>query len=182
MQKLLRIDSRDNVAVALTDLKEGDTIKIDSISFAVIKDIPRAHKVALRAISKNENIMKYGFPIGHAIDDIPQGGHVDASNLKTNLEGVLEYLYTPHFSKNTFKNRNLSFKGYKRKNGSVGIRNELWIVPTVGCVNGIGEQMLKSLSMEVDTAKLDGVEVFKHNYGCSQLGDDHENTRAGYVL
>jgi altronate hydrolase len=177
MQKLLRIDSRDNVAVALTDLKEGDTIKIDSISFAVIKDIPRAHKVALRAISKNENIMKYGFPIGHAIDDIPQGGHVDASNLKTNLEGVLEYLYTPHFSKNTFKNRNLSFKGYKRKNGSVGIRNELWIVPTVGCVNGIGEQMLKSLSMEVDTAKLDGVEVFKHNYGCSQLGDDHENTR-----
>ncbi len=177
MKKLLKIDSRDNVAVALNDLVNKEIIEQDDLSVTIQKDIPRAHKVALEDIVKGQNIVKYGYPIGHALSDIPKGGHVDASNIKTNLEGVLEYKYEPEFTNNVYENRNLTFKGYRRKTGEVGIRNELWIVPTVGCVNGIGEQMLNALRKEVDTEKIDGLEIFKHNYGCSQLGDDHENTR-----
>lgn len=177
MQKLLKIDSRDNVAVALGDLSRGDIIEQPGLTVTLQKDIPMAHKVALENIPAGENIMKYGYPIGHAISGISKGEHVDASNIKTNLDGMLEYKYDPVFTENVFENRDLTFKGYRRENGDAGIRNELWIVPTVGCVNGIGERMLDALREEVDAGKLDGMEVFKHNYGCSQLGDDHENTR-----
>ena len=177
MRKLLKIDARDNVAVALDYLSAGFTADQDDLSVTLLSDVSRAHKVALSNIAKGENIIKYGQPIGHAIAPIAKGEKVDEANIKTNLEGVLEYNYSPEFTPNHYRNRNLTFKGFRRKNGDVGIRNELWIVPTVGCVNGIGEQMLNALKREVDISCIDGIEIFKHNYGCSQLGDDHENTR-----
>jgi altronate hydrolase len=177
MRKLLKIDARDNVAVALDNLSKGTNIKQEDLSVTLVSDIGQAHKVALADIAKGENIIKYGQPIGHAISPIAKGEKVDEINIKTNLDGVLEYNYSPEFTANQYKNRNLTFKGFRRKNGEVGIRNELWIVPTVGCVNGIGEQMLNALKREVDVSHIDSLEIFKHNYGCSQLGDDHENTK-----
>lgn len=177
MRKLLKIDARDNVAVALDNLSAGFAIDQEDLSVTILTDVSQAHKVALSDIAKGENIIKYGQPIGHATSPIPKGEKVDETNIKTNLEGVLEYNYSPEFTPNQYRNRDLTFKGFRRKNGDVGIRNELWIVPTVGCVNGIGEQMLNALKREVDISCIDGIEIFKHNYGCSQLGDDHENTR-----
>ncbi|WP_291858223.1 UxaA family hydrolase [Marinilabilia sp.] len=177
MQKLLKIDARDNVAVALSNLPAGTNIIQEDLSVTLGSDITQAHKVALTDIAEGENIIKYGQPIGHATSPIAKGKKVDESNIKTNLEGVLEYNYSPKLTPNRFKNRNLSFKGFRRKNGEVGIRNELWIVPTVGCVNGIGEQMLNALKSQLNVSHIDSLEIFKHNYGCSQLGDDHENTK-----
>ncbi|RCW30402.1 UxaA family hydrolase [Marinilabilia salmonicolor] len=177
MRKLLKIDARDNVAVALDNLSAGFAIDQEDLSVTILTDVSQAQKVALSDIAKGENIIKYGQPIGHATSPIPKGEKVDETNIKTNLEGVLEYNYSPEFTPNQYRNRDLTFKGFRRKNGDVGIRNELWIVPTVGCVNGIGEQMLNALKREVDISRIDGIEIFKHNYGCSQLGDDHENTK-----
>ncbi len=98
-------------------------------------------------------------------------------NTKTNLDGVLDYTFNKNIPNLNIENKNLVFKGYKREDKKVGIRNELWIIPTVGCVNGIGELIIKKFKEEVDTEKIDALEVFKHNYGCSQLGEDHENTK-----
>lgn len=122
--------------------------------------------------------MKYGFPIGHALEDIGVGEWVHTHNTKTNLSGTQEYSYKQKLTENPFENEQLTFKGYRRRNGLVGIRNELWIVPTVGCVNGIAEKIIKRFEKEVkDIAPFDNMLVFKHSFGCSQLGDDHENTK-----
>lgn len=177
MSKTIFIDPKDNVAVALVDLPKGEKVQVAGKTIELKSDISRAHKFALTDIKEGENIVKYGYPIGHATAAIGVGEHVHAHNIKTNLSGMLEYSYNKDLIDVTYPPRNLTFKGYRRKNGEVGIRNELWIVPTVGCVNGIGERMLAALKAEVGTPAVDAIEIFKHNYGCSQLGDDHENTR-----
>ena len=105
------------------------------------------------------------------------GQHIHTQNIKTKLDGVLEYKFNQQIEEKQYPKEDLTFQGYRRKNGEIGIRNELWIVPTVGCVNGIGEKMLQALKAEIGTSALDAIEIFKHNYGCSQLGDDHENTK-----
>jgi altronate hydrolase len=176
--KYFKINPADNVSVAIHDLKEGEVVNVDGVSITLKQDVPAGHKIALVALAVNDNIVKYGYPIGHAITAIPQGGLVNEKNIKTNLEGLLDYEYKPTKVELTIPNRNLTFNGYKRKSGETGIRNELWIVPTVGCVNGVADSIIAAFKEEV--GKLEGVdtiEVFKHNYGCSQLGGDHETTR-----
>ena len=174
----IQLHTSDNVAVALKDLQAGQSIEMQGEEIVVKENIQRGHKIAIRNIAVNENIMKYGYPIGHATNEIMIGEHVHTHNTKTNLEGVQEYQFKQKLTPSPYEQKNLTFNGYKRKNGSVGIRNELWIVPTVGCVNGIGERMIKLFEKEVgDISPFDNVLVLKHNYGCSQLGDDHENTR-----
>jgi altronate hydrolase len=176
MGKYIQINERDNVAVALDDLAKGLNVNVGGFSVELKADIARGHKFALTDIANGANVIKYGYPIGHTISDIKAGEIVKETNVKTNLEGLLDYKYEPQLEDVKFPQRNLTFQGYKRKNGDVGIRNEIWIVPTVGCVNGIGETMLNAFKTEVGKLEVDAVEIFKHNYGCSQLGDDHENT------
>src|ERR1019366_371716 len=135
------------------------------------------HKIALSDIAIGDDIVKYGYPIGKAIASIKIGEHVHVQNVKTKLGEVMDYVYNPQFNGRVHPNRNLTFNGYRCKNGEVGIRNEIWIVPTVGCVNGIAEQIIREFKTEIDPVGIDGLEVFKHNYGCSQLGDDHQNTK-----
>ncbi len=125
----------------------------------------------------DENIVKYGFPIGHSIVDVFEGQWVHTHNIKTNLDGIKEYKFDQKLIENSYTNRNLTFNGYKRIDGNVGIRNELWIVPTVGCVNGIADRIIDRFKEMVGNVTIDNVEVLKHNYGCSQLGDDHISTR-----
>jgi altronate hydrolase len=176
MSNTIKIDGKDNVVVALTDFSKGDSVTVENQTIIVKSDIARGHKIAIKDIKNGENVVKYGFPIGHAIADIACGEHVHAHNTKTNLDGLLDYKYNPHFTDVQFADRKLTFKGFKRSTGEVGIRNEIWIVPTVGCVNGIGEEMIRSLKSEIGELGVDSIEIFKHNYGCSQLGGDHENT------
>jgi altronate hydrolase len=177
MKKYIRINEKDNVIVALTDLLEGEVITVDNKEVTLKQETKRGHKVAIATIKENENIIKYGAPIGHSLKEIAQGENVHTHNAKTNLSGALEYAYDRHTKENTFSNRNLKFKGYLREDGNVGIRNELWIVPTVGCVNGIAEKIIERFKQSAGELCADNVQVFKHNYGCSQLGDDHLNTR-----
>jgi altronate hydrolase len=177
MLKIAVIDGADNVAVALTNLEAGEKIAANGLEIVLKENISRSHKFALTKIYAGNDVVKYGYPIGRATKDIEPGCHVHTHNLKTKLESTLEYQYNPRFEDKAFPKENQTFMGYCRKNGDVGIRNELWIVPTVGCVNGIGEKMLNALKAELKTSSLDAIEILKHNYGCSQLGDDHENTR-----
>ncbi len=177
MKEFIKINEKDNVVVALTDLAKGKTIEVDNKKIEIKEDVKRGHKIAIVDIATDENVIKYGYPIGHALKNIGAGDWVHTHNIKTNLNGIKEYTFEQDLVEIPASDRKLTFQGYERENGNVGIRNELWVVPTVGCVNGIGERILEKFKQEVNPVGIDGLEVFKHNYGCSQLGDDHVNTR-----
>ena len=178
MKPVMHIHFRDNVAVALKPLSAGESFVVDGRQVLLQEDVQPGHKIALTAIEMGEDVIKYGYPIGHAVKAIVPGSWVHSHNMKTNLSGTIEYTYQPKTETVATITGPATFQGYRRKNGLVGIRNELWIVPTVGCVNGIAEMMINRLAEEVDLKKVDHVHVYKHSYGCSQLGDDLENTRA----
>lgn len=177
MSKFIKINPADNVIVAIDTISAGEKLSIDNISFTVLEDVPTGHKIALQNFIIGDNIVKYGFPIGHAFKDIKQGALVNEKNIRTNLDGVLEYNYEPQDVCVESVNEILTIKGYRRKNGTVGIRNEIWVIPTVGCVNGIIKELVNDLKTETGCKGIDAIVAYPHNYGCSQLGDDHENTR-----
>lgn len=177
MKEFIKIHTEDNVFVLLRDYKAGETIEFGDKTISVKVDIPKGHKIAIQDIKKSEGIIKYGQPIGFALEDIALGEHIHVHNAKTKLSGTIEYSYDRKLADRDIQKEDRVFMGYKRKDGSVGIRNELWIVPTVGCVNGTGQMIVDTFKREVDVQSIDHIEVYKHNYGCSQLGDDHENTR-----
>lgn len=164
--KFIKINPADNVAVAVQDVETASGF------------VPAGHKVALQDLAEGEDVIKYGFPIGHLLTSVPEGGIIDHTNIKTNLEGLLDYTYEPELTEIVPASSPAFFKGFRRKNGSAGIRNELWIIPTVGCVNGVAQNIQKLFEKEMsDYPSIEKVIAFPHNYGCSQLGGDHENTR-----
>ena len=173
----LKINPADSVVVCLQPKKKGDVIEVDGMSVVLNQDTPAGHKVLIKDTPQGENIIKYGYPIGHAREDLKAGDWVNENNLKTNLSGTLEYTYQPVDEKLSIAKENRTFKGYVRKNGDVGVRNEIWVVPTVGCVNGIAERIVKQLRQETNCEGIDNIYAWHHNYGCSQLSEDHENTR-----
>ena len=173
----LKINPADSVVVCLQPKKKGEIIEVDGLFVTLNQDTPAGHKVLIKDVSKGEDIIKYGYPIGHAMEDLKAGDLVNENNLKTNLSGTLEYTYNPVNKELSIKNENRTFKAYKRQNGDVGVRNEIWIVPTVGCVNGIAEKLAERLRRETGCEGIDSVYAWHHNYGCSQLSEDHENTR-----
>ncbi|MFL6557523.1 MAG: UxaA family hydrolase, partial [Bacillus sp. (in: firmicutes)] len=136
MKDFLQITENDNIILALRNFKKSEIIHLNGKNIQIKEDISRGHKIAVKDIYENEDIIKYGYPIGHALGVIAPGEHVHTHNTKTNLSGTQEYQYMFKESQNLFKNENRTFQGYRREYGNVGIRNELWIVPTVGCVNG----------------------------------------------
>ncbi|SHE76244.1 UxaA family hydrolase [Alkalibacter saccharofermentans] len=190
MKKFIKINEADNVVVALSDLEQDQKISLNSEEILIKDNIKRGHKMAINNIKDGEDIIKYGAPIGHATKDIGAGEWVHSHNTKTNLSGISEYNFDQALNSLNKEKGKYVFQGYRRRNKDVGIRNELWIVPTVGCVNGSAELIIKRFK-EKNKAELiikrfkeknkidgiDAIEVFKHNYGCSQLGDDHENTK-----
>ena len=175
--KYLRINPADNVAVAIVNLPAGEHLSVDGIEITLNEDIPAGHKFALKNFAEGENVIKYGYPIGHARMAKKQGDWMNETNIKTNLAGLLDYTYNPIQVSLDIPHKDLTFKGYRRKNGDVGVRNEIWIIPTVGCVNGIIGQLAEGLRRETEGKGVDAIVAFPHNYGCSQLGDDHENTK-----
>ena len=175
--KYLKINADDNVAVAITTLNAGELISVNTDEISLQNEIPAGHKFALKDFAANDLIIKYGYAIGHAREAIAKGGLVNEKNIKTNLDGLLDYNYAPALEYPEVANCNLTFKGYRRKNGDVGIRNEIWVIPTVGCVNGTVNQLVEALKHETNGTGVDAIVGYTHNYGCSQLGGDHENTR-----
>ena len=173
----IKINPTDSVVVCLRPMVKGEIIEIDGKKIELLQDTPAGHKVLLDDAPEGTNIIKYGYPIGHARQDLKAGEWVNENNLKTNLAGTLEYEYKPVNEILNIKNENRTFKGYVRKNGEVGVRNEIWIVPTVGCVNGIAEKLVELLTKETQLEGIDAIHAWHHNFGCSQLSDDHENTR-----
>ena len=173
----IKINPADSVVVCLRPFQKGETIEVDGKSITLLQDTPAGHKVLINDAAQGENIIKYGYPIGHAKEDLKSGQWVNENNLKTNLSGTLTYEYHPVNEKLTIPADSRTFNGYRRKNGEVGIRNEVWIVPTVGCVNGIAERLASQLEKETQLEGIDAVHAWHHNYGCSQLSGDHENTR-----
>lgn len=178
MKEFIKIHARDNVVIALRNFNAGDLIEAEGKQIVLLNDVERGHKIATADIPSGNDIIKYGYPIGYATEDIRTGAHVHVHNVRTKLSDVNDYTYNPDLHEELpHTNRNLTFNGYRRKNGEAGIRNEIWIVPTVGCVNGIAEQIIREFKAEENPDDIEGIEVFKHSYGCSQLGDDHVNTR-----
>lgn len=193
--KTIQINPDDNVAVAIETLSAGTTVNIEGKNITLNNDVPAGHKFLLTDLKAGENVIKYGYPIGHLKEDHKAGDFICDTHIKTNLEGLLDYTYSPVAKEELtnpayqewFSNPELptTFKGYRRKNGDVGIRNEVWIVPTVGCVNGVVNQLADKLKREANDPssplyRKEGalrITAFPHNYGCSQLSDDHENTR-----
>ena len=175
MSKFIRINPADNVAVALQDLKAGEQVYGTTLR----EDIPAGHKAALSDIHEGCDVVKYGFPIGHVTRDAAEGTLIDHSCIKTNLEGLLDYSYTPSLTEIPSAAELRTFKGFRRADGQVGVRNQIWIIPTVGCVNGVANTLAERFRAEIagESSSVDAVVAFPHNYGCSQLGEDHENTR-----
>ncbi len=173
----LKINPADSVVVCLVEKKKGEVINVDGKEIILAQDTPAGHKVLIKDVAEGDNIIKYGYPIGHARQAMKAGEWVNENNLKTNLSGTLENTYQPVNEELNIPVENRTFKGYKRKNGDVGVRNEIWIVPTVGCVNGIAERLAQKLRQETGCKDIDSVYAWHHNFGCSQLSGDHENTR-----
>lgn len=176
-QKFIKINPADSVVVCLQAMSKGETIEIDGKTVILGQDTPAGHKVIIDDTPEGADIIKYGYPIGHAMKNLKAGEWVNENNLKTNLSGTLEYTYNPVNEPLDIADEKRTFKGYVRKNGEVGTRNEVWIVPTVGCVNGIAERLAELLRHETGEKDVDAIYTWHHNFGCSQLSGDHENTR-----
>lgn len=179
MVRLFKIDDNDNIALSFNDLDKGEKVCISNTVYFILMDaVPAGHKVALCDIPKGGQIIKYGAAIGFAIVDIKKGDHVHTHNVKTGLTDNIEYEYKPNFAEvQSDTAEDIELKIYRRANGKVGIRNEIWVIPTVGCVNGVADNIVKAFQESGDYSGVDGVYCFKHPYGCSQLGNDHERTR-----
>ncbi|MDR1534911.1 MAG: altronate dehydratase family protein [Planctomycetota bacterium] len=173
MRGYLLLNPADDVGVALKPLGAGTPVAAGLI---LAEDIPAGHKFALRAISAGEPIRKYGLPIGGASRDIRAGAWVHVHNVETRLSGEEEYLYRPESGFSPPSVDIPMFPGFVRPSGRIGIRNEVWIIPTVGCVNHQAER-LATLAHARRPEGVDRVAAFPHPHGCSQLGEDHENTR-----
>jgi altronate hydrolase len=174
----IRIADRDTVAVALRPIAAGERIAVGGQTVTARQDVPPGHKIALSDAAVDEEIVKYGVPIGRASAPIVAGDWVHSHNLRTALSGVLDYAYSTVARPEPVSASHLpSFMGYRRANGRVGTRNELWVLNTVGCVNHAAERIAKQAA-ERYAGRVDGIHAFAHPYGCSQLGDDLKNTQA----
>ena len=179
MQDFLKINENDKVVVALKTIPAGETITVDvqgeKRQITALEEIPAGHKMAICDIPAGEEVIKYGYRIGNAKEDIRAGAWVHTHNLKTALGDLLEYQYEP-VEVEEKRTEDVTFMGFERPDGKVGVRNEIWIVPTVGCVNNVATAIARQANRFVK-GTVEEVIAFPHPYGCSQMGDDQEHTR-----
>ena len=177
MKPLIKLHPTDDVAIAMRNITAGEILPVDGEEILVNENIDKGHKVALRDINKQENVIKYGAPIGFALENIQKGGWVHTHCVKTTLNDELDYKYIPEFIEQSEATPSPEVNIYRRQNGEIGIRNEIWLIPTVGCVNGMINQMIKEFKLRHPQLEIDGIYAFPHQFGCSQLGDDLDTTR-----
>ena len=177
MPQAIHISPIDNVVVALHPIAKGTLVEVDGLSVTALEDIPQGHKMAVKPIKNGENVIKYGFPIGHATADAEPGTWMHTHNVHTNLSGEVEYSYNPSPDLAPLpKVAPETFMGFRRKDGRAAIRNEIWIIPTVGCVNDIAKKIVND-NQDLVTGTIEGLYTFTHPFGCSQTGHDHAQTR-----
>jgi len=172
----LKLHPTDNVAVVLEPVAAGTAVLVDGRPIVAGEAVPAFHKIALEDMGFGELALKYGAPIGETSQSVRRGSWVHSHNLRTGLSEVMSYLYEPDAAAEHESSKGLTFDGYRRSNGAVGTRNEIWILPTVVCVNNTAESIARACT-EHFVRGIDGVFAFGHPYGCSQSGDDLENTR-----
>jgi altronate hydrolase len=177
MASALKIAPGDSVATMLDDACAGDAVLLDGAALTLAEDVARGHKVAVAALAPGEAVIKYGYPIGHATAPIRPGDHVHTHNLATALDATLDYRYAPVPAAVLDRAPTTTFRGYRRTDGRVATRNEIWVLPTVGCVARTAERIAARGAALVGDA-VDGVHAFTHPHGCSQLGQDLGGTRA----
>ena len=163
----IKINPKDNVVVALHPIAKGTAVPVDNTTITAVEDIPQGHKMAIAPIKEGENVIKYGFPIGHATADAVPGTWMHTHNIHTNLSGEVEYSYHPNVHPLTPVVPE-TFMGYRRKDGRAAIRNEIWIIPTVGCVNDCAKTLVRD-NQDLVTGSIDGLYTFTHPFGCSHL-------------
>ena len=173
--KTIQINAADNVAVALQPVAKGEQIETGGRILEARGEIPQGHKIAVERIRSGEQVIKYGFPIGHATEDVEAGSWVHTHNMATNLEGETEYRYEPDLHPPVPVEPE-TFMGYRRRDGRAAIRNEIWVIPTVGCVNDVAKKIAKD-NQKLVQGSIDGLYAFPHPFGCSQTGHDHAQTR-----
>ena len=172
----IQVSPIDNVCVAIANISNSHTINVNNIALSVPDDIPAGHKIALKDIANGEHVYKYGFSIGHATKDISKGQHIHSHNLSTSLDGSEKYHYKNEPTEQPSKSNMPTFDGFVRENGTIGIRNELWIINTVGCVNQTAKKITDICKRQY-FGQIDDCIAITHPYGCSQLGDDLSNTK-----
>ncbi len=175
MQEIIKIHQNDSVVVALKPLSKDSKINVNGQVVTLLEDVPQGHKFALKDIKTGESVIKYGCSIGVAKEDIKEGAWIHTHNVKTGLGEVLEYSYQPE-EVGESSTEDAYFEAYRRSNGKVGVRNEIWIIPTVGCVNNVATSIEKQAQKFV-SGTVEEVVAFPHPYGCSQMGEDQDNTR-----
>ena len=176
MQNFLKINDNDNVVVALQEIPAGTAITLENgTTVTAAEDIPAGHKMAICDIAEGSEVIKYGYRIGNAKEAIKTGAWIHTHNVKTALGDLLEYTYDPTPVEET-ETEDVTFMGFNRPDGKVGVRNEIWVIPTVGCVNNVATAIAKKANAFVK-GSVEEVIAFPHPYGCSQMGDDQENTR-----
>lgn len=176
MQTFVKIHPDDKVAVALEPLAAQSVVLVDGDEVILTEDIPQGHKFAVSDIREGEKVIKYGAPIGIAKCEIKKGSWIHTHNMKTGLGDLLTYTYEPSGQQPLSSEETHYFQGFRRPDGKAGIRNEIWIIPTVGCVNNVATAIERKAQSYIG-GSVDGVAAFPHPYGCSQMGDDQENTR-----
>ena len=185
MQNFLKINDNDNVVVALNTIPAGETITVEvdgqQKSVTALEEVPAGHKMAIKDIPEGSEVIKYGYRIGNAKEAIKTGNWIHVHNVKTALGDLLEYTYepTPVEEKQT---EDATFMGFQRSDGTVGVRNDIWVIPTVGCVNNVAGAIVKEANKWLDANRdqfgtVGEVITFPHPYGCSQMGDDQDHTR-----
>ena len=179
MQTFLKINDNDNVVVALQTIPAGEAISVEvdgtTQEISAAEEIPAGHKMAIAPIAKGGEVIKYGYRIGNAKEDIQVGRWIHTHNVGTALGDLLEYTYEP-VAINETTTEDVTFMGFNRPDGKVGVRNEIWVIPTVGCVNNVATVIAKQANAFVK-GSVSEVIAFPHPYGCSQMGDDQEYTR-----
>jgi len=175
---LIKIHDGDNVAVALEEVIKGSELFLGATTLIARDDVATGHKIALVDLERGQNVIKYGFPIGHVTENVRAGQWLHDHNIKTNLGSLLEYSYEPRLPDRQAIQCDYTFRGYCRNDGRIGVRNEIWVIPTVSCINRsarvlakLGNDKVKSIS------NIEGVFELTHPYGCSQLGEDHRTTQ-----
>lgn len=175
MKTYIRIHPADKVAVALCPLSAGTVISIEEKEITLLEDIPQGHKFALTDLSAEEPVIKYGYPIGITKEPIKTGQWIHVHNMKTALGDLLNYTYDRQDA-DLAPTEERFFQGYRRRDGKAGVRNEIWIIPTVGCVNNVATAIERK-AQSLIRGSIEAIAAFPHPYGCSQMGDDQDNTR-----
>lgn len=176
MNPIVQINPEDNVVVAISPVAKGTVVTTSLGAVVAVEDIPQGHKIAIKPIGEGDGVVKYGYPIGHATTKITVGSWVHTHNMKTNLSGEIVYTYNPKECALTPRQAS-TFEGFLRKDGKAAIRNEVWIIPTVGCVNDVANHLASDNKDLLDGTSVEGIYAWTHPFGCSQTGADHAQTR-----